>query len=39
MTYSNNGTSEAVMRNQFRAWSQYMTDGATPGAALDAEGR
>jgi phenylpropionate dioxygenase-like ring-hydroxylating dioxygenase large terminal subunit len=24
--YSNKGTSEAVMRNQFRAWSQYMTD-------------
>jgi phenylpropionate dioxygenase-like ring-hydroxylating dioxygenase large terminal subunit len=24
--YSNNGTSEAVMRNQFRAWSQYMAD-------------
>jgi len=22
--YSNKGTSEAVMRNQFRAWSQYM---------------
>jgi phenylpropionate dioxygenase-like ring-hydroxylating dioxygenase large terminal subunit len=26
VTYSNHGTSEAVMRNQFRAWSQYMTD-------------
>ena len=24
--YSNKGTSEAVMRNQFRAWSQYMAD-------------
>ncbi len=24
--YSNNGTSEVVMRNQFRAWSQYMSD-------------
>jgi phenylpropionate dioxygenase-like ring-hydroxylating dioxygenase large terminal subunit len=24
--YSNHGTSEAVMRNQFRAWSQYMAD-------------
>lgn len=23
--YSNKGTSEAVMRNQFRAWTQYMT--------------
>ncbi|MGB7182554.1 MAG: Rieske 2Fe-2S domain-containing protein [Burkholderiaceae bacterium] len=27
---SNNGTSEAVMRSQFRAWSQYM--GAVPAA-------
>ena len=26
VTYSNKGTSEAVMRNQFRAWSQYMAD-------------
>jgi phenylpropionate dioxygenase-like ring-hydroxylating dioxygenase large terminal subunit len=24
VTYSNHGTSEAVMRNQFRAWAQYM---------------
>jgi len=24
VTYSNHGTSEAVMRSQFRAWSQYM---------------
>ena len=24
--YSNHGTSEAVMRNQFRAWIQYMAD-------------
>ena len=24
VTYSNHGTSEAVMRNQFRAWSKYM---------------
>ncbi|HET8745481.1 MAG TPA: Rieske 2Fe-2S domain-containing protein, partial [Ramlibacter sp.] len=24
VTYSNHGTSEAVMRNQFRAWLQYM---------------
>ncbi|HMG56638.1 MAG TPA: Rieske 2Fe-2S domain-containing protein [Kofleriaceae bacterium] len=24
--YSNKGTSEAVMRNQFRAWSQYMAE-------------
>lgn len=24
--YSNKGTSEAVMRNQFRAWCQYMAD-------------
>jgi phenylpropionate dioxygenase-like ring-hydroxylating dioxygenase large terminal subunit len=28
VTYSNNGTSEAVMRNQFKAWAQYM--GANP---------
>jgi len=26
--YSNHGTSEAVMRNQFRAWSRYMTEPA-----------
>lgn len=25
VTYSSHGTSEAVMRNQFRAWSAYMT--------------
>jgi phenylpropionate dioxygenase-like ring-hydroxylating dioxygenase large terminal subunit len=25
ITYSNNGTSEAVMRSQFKAWLQYMT--------------
>jgi phenylpropionate dioxygenase-like ring-hydroxylating dioxygenase large terminal subunit len=24
VTYSNHGTSEAVMRNQFRAWTQYL---------------
>jgi hypothetical protein len=24
VTYSNNGTSEVVMRNQFSAWTQYM---------------
>ena len=24
VTYSNHGTSEAVMRNQFKAWSAYM---------------
>jgi phenylpropionate dioxygenase-like ring-hydroxylating dioxygenase large terminal subunit len=24
VTYSNHGTSEAVMRNQFKAWSRYM---------------
>ena len=24
VTYSNHGTSEVVMRNQFRAWTQYM---------------
>jgi phenylpropionate dioxygenase-like ring-hydroxylating dioxygenase large terminal subunit len=29
ITYSNNGTSEVVMRNQFAAWSQYMS-GNTP---------
>ncbi len=26
--YSNNGTSEVVMRNQFRAWAAYMADAA-----------
>jgi hypothetical protein len=26
VTYSNNGTSEVVMRNQFSAWAQYMGD-------------
>jgi hypothetical protein len=25
--YSNNGTSEAVMRNQFRAWAEYLGAG------------
>ena len=25
VTYSNNGTSEAVMRSQFKAWQQYMS--------------
>jgi phenylpropionate dioxygenase-like ring-hydroxylating dioxygenase large terminal subunit len=25
VTYSNHGTSEAVMRNQFRAWTEYLT--------------
>jgi phenylpropionate dioxygenase-like ring-hydroxylating dioxygenase large terminal subunit len=30
ITYSNNGTSEVVMRNQFDAWSKYMSkDGET----------
>ena len=24
VVYSNHGTSEAVMRNQFQAWSRYM---------------
>jgi hypothetical protein len=28
ITYSNHGTSEAPMRNQFRAWAQYMGVGA-----------
>jgi phenylpropionate dioxygenase-like ring-hydroxylating dioxygenase large terminal subunit len=28
VAYSNHGTSEIVMRNQFRAWTQYMTNGA-----------
>jgi len=28
VTYSNNGTSEAVMRNQFKAWAQYMGTGS-----------
>jgi hypothetical protein len=27
--YSNNGTSEVVMRNQFKAWRNYMSS-ATP---------
>ncbi|MBL8377625.1 MAG: Rieske 2Fe-2S domain-containing protein [Burkholderiales bacterium] len=27
-TYSNKGTSEAVMRSQFKAWLDYMTEGA-----------
>jgi len=32
--YSNNGTSEAVMRSQFRAWTEYMAGpGAAPAAA------
>jgi phenylpropionate dioxygenase-like ring-hydroxylating dioxygenase large terminal subunit len=26
VTYSNHGTSEAVMRSQFKAWAQYMSD-------------
>jgi phenylpropionate dioxygenase-like ring-hydroxylating dioxygenase large terminal subunit len=26
VTYSNNGTSEAVMRSQFKAWARYMSD-------------
>jgi phenylpropionate dioxygenase-like ring-hydroxylating dioxygenase large terminal subunit len=26
VTYSNNGTSEVVMRSQFEAWSKYMSD-------------
>ena len=28
VTYSNHGTSEAVMRNQFQAWTRYMDGGA-----------
>lgn len=28
VTYSNHGTSEAVMRSQFKAWAQYMQGGA-----------
>ena len=28
VAYSNHGTSEVVMRNQFRAWSEYMQDDA-----------
>jgi phenylpropionate dioxygenase-like ring-hydroxylating dioxygenase large terminal subunit len=27
-TYSNKGTSEAVMRSQFKAWLEYMSEGA-----------
>jgi phenylpropionate dioxygenase-like ring-hydroxylating dioxygenase large terminal subunit len=30
VTYSNNGTSEAVMRSQFRAWVEYMGNGRSP---------
>jgi hypothetical protein len=30
VTYSNHVTSEAVMRNQFRAWTQYLAEGAQP---------
>jgi phenylpropionate dioxygenase-like ring-hydroxylating dioxygenase large terminal subunit len=30
--YSNNGTSEAVMRNQFRAWVEYMKPAAVQAA-------
>jgi hypothetical protein len=26
VTFSNNGTSEAVMRSQFEAWTQYMRE-------------
>jgi hypothetical protein len=26
VAYSNHGTSEVVMRSQFRAWQQYMQD-------------
>jgi hypothetical protein len=28
VTYSNHGTSEAVMRNQFAAWTKYLTGAA-----------
>jgi hypothetical protein len=28
--YSNNGTSEVVMRNQFKAWRNYMSSAQTP---------
>lgn len=34
VVYSNNGTSEAVMRNQFKAWTQYMSP-ADARAALE----
>jgi phenylpropionate dioxygenase-like ring-hydroxylating dioxygenase large terminal subunit len=29
ITYSSKGTSEVVMRNQFSAWSEYMSDGGS----------
>ena len=32
VTYSNHGTSEAVMRNQFKAWTKYL-QAATPQTA------
>ena len=31
--YSNNGTSEVVMRNQFKAWRNYMSRAQTPATA------
>ena len=34
--YSSKGTSEVVMRNQFRAWSQYIGPALTADAAADA---
>jgi hypothetical protein len=35
--YSNHGTSEVVMRSQFKAWSEYMAGaGAAPAAARGA---
>ena len=37
--YSNRGTSEAVMRNQFRAWSQYMAETGNAGDASAAHVR
>ncbi|MEP7244535.1 MAG: Rieske 2Fe-2S domain-containing protein [Gammaproteobacteria bacterium] len=33
VVYSNNGTSEAVMRNQFKAWTHYVGAADTKGAA------
>ncbi|MGA1166881.1 MAG: aromatic ring-hydroxylating oxygenase subunit alpha [Burkholderiaceae bacterium] len=35
--YSNSGTSEVVMRNQFQAWKQYMSQAAAPNKAKSPE--
>jgi len=35
--YSNSGTSEVVMRNQFQAWKQYMSQAPAPNKAKSPE--